>query len=63
LLTHCAHTHLLYFRSQFHFSKINAEFKRQKNFVNEVETQYEKNHSRAAKPRISIIKKTRLVTK
>jgi hypothetical protein len=32
-------------------------------FVNEVETQYEKNHSGAAKPRISTIQKTRLVTK
>jgi hypothetical protein len=32
-------------------------------FVNEVETQDEKNHSGAAKPRISTIQKTRLVTK
>jgi len=32
-------------------------------FVNEVETQDEKNHSRAAKPRISTIQKTRLDTK
>jgi hypothetical protein len=32
-------------------------------FVNEVETQYEKNHSGATKPRISTIQKTRLVTK
>lgn len=32
-------------------------------FVNEVETQDEKNHSGAAKPRISTIKKTKLVTR
>jgi len=32
-------------------------------FVNEVETQYEKNHSGVAKPRISTIQKTRLVPK
>jgi hypothetical protein len=32
-------------------------------FVNEVETQDEKNHSGAAKPRISIIHKTKLDTK
>jgi hypothetical protein len=32
-------------------------------FVNEVETQEEKNHSGAAKPRISTIQKTRLDTK
>jgi hypothetical protein len=32
-------------------------------FVNEVETQDEKNHSRAAKPRISTIQKTKLDTK
>jgi hypothetical protein len=32
-------------------------------FVNEVETQDEKNHSRAAKPRISTIQKTRLDTR
>jgi hypothetical protein len=32
-------------------------------FVNEVETQYEKNHSGAAKPWISTIQKTRLDTK
>jgi len=32
-------------------------------FVNEVETQDEKNHSGAAKPRISTIQKTRLDTK
>jgi hypothetical protein len=32
-------------------------------FVNEVETQDEKNHSGAAKPRISIIQKTKLSTK
>jgi hypothetical protein len=32
-------------------------------FVNEVETKYEKNHSGAAKPRISTIQKTKLVTK
>jgi len=32
-------------------------------FVNELETQYKKNHSGAAKPRISTIQKTRLVTK
>jgi hypothetical protein len=32
-------------------------------FVNEVETQDEKNHSRATKPRISIIQKTKLDTK
>jgi len=44
-------------------NNINAEFKSHKNFVNEVETQYEKNHSKAAKPRISTIQKTRLVTK
>jgi hypothetical protein len=42
---------------------MNAEYKRHRNFVNEVETQYEKNHSGAAKPRISTIQKTRLVTK
>jgi hypothetical protein len=29
--------------------------KQQKNFVNKMETQYEKNHSGAAKPRISTI--------
>jgi 5-bromo-4-chloroindolyl phosphate hydrolysis protein len=32
-------------------------------FVNEVKTQYKKNHSGAANPRISTIQKTRLVTK
>jgi hypothetical protein len=32
-------------------------------FVNEMETQDEKNHSGVAKPRISIIQKTRLDTK
>jgi hypothetical protein len=32
-------------------------------FVNEVETQDEKNHSGAAKPRISTIHKTRLDTR
>jgi hypothetical protein len=32
-------------------------------FVNEVETQEEKHHSGAAKPRISTIQKTRLDTK
>jgi hypothetical protein len=32
-------------------------------FVNEVETKYEKNHSGAAKPRISTIQKTILVTR
>jgi hypothetical protein len=32
-------------------------------FVNEVETQDEKNHSGAAKPRISTIQKTRLDTR
>jgi hypothetical protein len=32
-------------------------------FVNDVETQVEKNHSRAAKPRISTIQKTKLDTK
>jgi len=37
--------------------------KQHKNIVNEVETQYEKNHFGAAKPRISTIQKTRLVTK
>jgi hypothetical protein len=44
-------------------NNINSEFKQHKKFVNEVETQYEKNHFRAAKPRISTIQKTRLVTK
>jgi hypothetical protein len=37
--------------------------KQHKIFVIEVETQYEKNHSGTAKPRISTIQKTRLVTK
>jgi hypothetical protein len=32
-------------------------------FVDEVETQYEKNHSEVAKPRISTIQKTRLDTR
>jgi hypothetical protein len=32
-------------------------------FVNEVETQDEKNHSGASKPRISTIQKTRLDTR
>jgi len=32
-------------------------------FVNEVETQYDKHHSGAAKPRISTIQKTKLDTK
>jgi hypothetical protein len=32
-------------------------------FVNEVETQDEKNHSEVAKPRISTIQKTKLDTK
>jgi len=32
-------------------------------FVNEVETQDEKNHSEAAKPKISTIQKTRLDTR
>jgi hypothetical protein len=44
-------------------NNINAEFEQHKNFVNEMETQYEKKHSRAAKLRISTIQKTRLVTK
>jgi hypothetical protein len=41
----------------------NAEIKDTRIFVNEVATQDEKNHSGAAKPRISTIKKTKLVTK
>jgi hypothetical protein len=40
----------------------NAEIKKHNIFVNEVKTQYEKNHSGAAKPRISTIQKTSLVT-
>jgi hypothetical protein len=39
------------------------KIKRHKIFVNEVETQYEKNHFGVAKPRISTNQKTRLVTK
>jgi hypothetical protein len=42
---------------------LNAEFKGDKYFVDEVETQDEKNHSGAAKPRISTIQKTKLDTK
>jgi hypothetical protein len=41
----------------------NAEFKRDKYFVDEVESQLRENHSEAAKPRISTIQKTKLVTK
>jgi hypothetical protein len=42
---------------------LNAEFKGDKYFVGEVETQDEKNHSGAAKLKISIIQKTKLDTK
>jgi hypothetical protein len=44
---------------------LNAEFKGDKYFVDEVETQLreKKNHSGAAKPRISTFQKTKLVTK
>jgi hypothetical protein len=44
-------------------NNINAKFKQHKNFVNGVETQYEKNHFEADKPRIPTIQKTTLVTK
>jgi hypothetical protein len=37
--------------------------KQHKIFVNKVETQYEKNHSGAAKPMISTIQKTKLDTR
>jgi len=42
---------------------LNAEIKGDKYFVDEVETQDEKHHSGAAKPRISTIQKTRLDTR
>jgi hypothetical protein len=42
---------------------IKCGIKGDKYFVDEVETQDEKNHSGAAKPRISIIQKTRLDTR
>jgi hypothetical protein len=42
---------------------LNAEIKGDKYFVDEVETQDYKNHSGAAKPRISTIQKTRLDTR
>jgi len=42
---------------------IKCRIKGDKYFVDEVETQYEKNHSEAAKPRISTIQNTKLVTK
>jgi len=42
---------------------IKCGIKGDKYFVDEVETQYEKNHSGAAKPRIYTIQKTKLVTK
>jgi len=51
------------FRSQFQFLKIMREINNTRIFVNEVETQDEKNHSGAAKPRISTIQKTRLDTR
>jgi hypothetical protein len=41
----------------------NAEINNTRIFVNEVETQDEKNHSEAAKPKISTIQKTKLDTK
>jgi hypothetical protein len=48
---------------QFVTKYLNVEFKEDKYFVNEVETQLRANHSGAAKPRISTIQKTKLVTK
>jgi len=48
---------------QFVTKYLNTEFKEDIYFVNEVETQLRENLSRAAKPRISTIQKTKLVTK
>jgi hypothetical protein len=42
---------------------IMRKINNKKFFVNEVETQDEKNHSGVAKPRISTIQKTKLDTK
>jgi hypothetical protein len=42
---------------------LNAEFKGDKDFVDEVETQLTENHSGVGKLRISTIQKTILVTK
>jgi hypothetical protein len=42
---------------------LNAKFKGDKYFVDKVETQLRKNHSKATKPKISTIQKTKLVTK
>jgi hypothetical protein len=42
---------------------LNGDFKGDKSFVDEVETQLKEKHSRAAKLRISTIQKTKLVTK
>jgi hypothetical protein len=44
-------------------NKIMRKINNTRIFVNEVKTQDEKNHSGAAKPRISIIQKTRLDTR